>query len=312
MSLPNGATQTFHLDAFGLEVESDFAFPGASAEPGPGRPHRLHISRADLTTLPAATDTRRYLRNLQSYEGAPYAMLESEAGDVLFLYGRIATFHLSADRTELRCAVARPGDATWQRVLLDTVLWTVSLLCGYELLHASAVATDHGVIALIAASGGGKSSLAAELLRRGGRLFADDVIALGEEGLEMTAYPGPPLMNLPEVITPGTVGEAALVYDFGDERWIHLAGPRPPAGPLAAAIILDRRPGETTNCSPVEATTLTILGHMLSLPHLGAMRRRFELLGAFAETVPVWSLRADISVTPGQLADHIESRGAAA
>ena len=81
--------------------------------------------------------------------------------------GTARIFHLSTDGRVLRCAPTDRDDPIWQRVLLDTVLWTVSLLRGYEQLHASAVRTADGVIAFTAGSGGGKTSLAAEFLRRG-------------------------------------------------------------------------------------------------------------------------------------------------
>ena len=111
----------------------------------------MTLRAAPAAELPSLLDEPRYLRNLQAYDGAAFAMVEGPQGDVLFAYGRTALFHLSADLTTLRHAVGADEDLAWQRVLLDTVLWTVSLLRGFELLHASAVTTEHGLIALVAA-----------------------------------------------------------------------------------------------------------------------------------------------------------------
>src|ERR1035441_1963395 len=81
--------------------------------------------------------------------------------------GTRAVHHLSADASVLQCAPSDPAEPSWWRVVLDSVLFTVALLQGYEALHASAVATRDGVIAITAAAGGGKSTLLAELLLRG-------------------------------------------------------------------------------------------------------------------------------------------------
>jgi hypothetical protein len=261
--------------------------------------------------LPSLLDVPRYLRNLQAYDGAGFAMLESPDGDVLFAYGRTALFHLSADRATLRYAVAATGEAAWQRVLLDTVLWTVSLLRGFELLHASAVTDHHGLIALVARTGGGKSSLAAEFLRRGATLFADDIVALDEATGQPLAHPGPPLMNLPVVLDPAQVG-ATVVAEFGDERWVAVDRAPIAPTPLAAVVLVNRVAGETARCDIMEATSLSLLPHAVSLPHLSERaQRRFGIFGAVTASVPILSLHADPAVTPSELADLVDRRLAA-
>jgi hypothetical protein len=127
------------------------------------------LTPADPQTLFTLTGDPRFLRHLVAYEGCPFATLEGASGDLLFHFGPQALFHLEADRRRLNCAFARPDDRLSQRVLLDTVLWTTSLQVGFELLHASAVATDRGVLAFVADQGGGKTTLAAEFLRRSRR-----------------------------------------------------------------------------------------------------------------------------------------------
>jgi hypothetical protein len=301
-----------YLDAYGLEVATDIVLPGSRPHP-PGRAHVLTLRAAPPAELPSLLDEPYYLRNLQAYDGAAFAMLQSTDGDVLFAYGRAALIHLSADLSTLRYAVGAPEDRAWQRVLLDTVLWTVSLLRGLELLHASAVTTAHGLIALVARTGGGKSSLAAEFMSRGATLFADDIVALAESGGEVIAQPGPPLMNLPRVLAPAQVG-GRVVADFGDERWVALddAGAPARASPLAAVVLLDRAPGETARCATVDATSLTLLPHAVSLPHLAdRARRRFDIFGSVSASTPVLSLHADPAVPPSELADLVERRLAA-
>ena len=98
-------------------------------------------------------------------------------GDFRFLHGERSAHHLSADLAQLRCAFGKAEPSEW-RVVLDSVLFSIALLRGGEALHAGAVATEKGAIAIAAASGGGKSSLLAALLQAGLPLLSDDVVVL--------------------------------------------------------------------------------------------------------------------------------------
>jgi hypothetical protein len=301
--------QVAYLDAYGLEVTTGIALPGTQSTPVDGQRQSLTLLRVPAQELPSLTDDRRYLRNLQAYDGAPYVMLEGADGDVLFAYGRTALFHLSADHTVLRCAVADEGDAAWQRVLLDTVLWAVSLLRGFELLHASSIHGRHGLVALVAHTGGGKTSLAAEFLRRGAALFSDDILAFTDVEGTMMAHAGPPLMNLPRPLAPDELGGGRILAEFGDERWAALERhATTPASP-DAIVLINRIAGESARCTREAATSLTLLPHVVSLPHLGdRARRRFDIFGEVATNTPVLSLYADPSLPPSDLADLIEGQ----
>src|SRR5207245_620438 len=110
-----------------------------------------------------------------------------------------------ADGGRLGCA---PRDVTmldWQRVLLSRVLPNVSLARGREALHASAVETPLGILAVAAPSGTGKSTLAGELMNRGWPLFADDVLVLSRGSGGVEAHPASPHMNVGD----GAVGSVA-------------------------------------------------------------------------------------------------------
>jgi hypothetical protein len=301
--------QVAYLDAYGLKVETDLLLPGIQSTPADGQRQSLTLLRVPAEELPSLLDDRRYLRNLQAYDGAPYVMLEGSDGDVLFAYGRTALFHLSADHTVLRCAVADEREPAWQRVLLDTILWGVSLLRGFELLHASSVTGRHGLIALVGHTGGGKTSLAAEFLRRGAALFSDDILAFAEIGGATVAHPGPPLMNLPRPLAPEELGGGRILAEFGDERWAvverHATTPTTPA----AVVLINRVAGEAPRCIREDATSLTLLPHAVSLPHLrDRARRRFDIFGGVATTASVLSLYADPALSPSELADLIEGQ----
>jgi hypothetical protein len=301
-----GKGRSCELSAFGLTIESNFALPGA--EPAvPGRELALRLAGRD--ELKALATEPRVLRGLHLFDDCPYAMLEGSDGDVLIWYGHRALFHLSADRRVLRCAPTARDDPVWQRVLLDTVLWTASLLRGYEQLHASAVMTANGVVAFLAASGGGKTSLAAEFLRRGAALYTDDILALELRDGGVVAHRGPALMNLPRHLVPDIAGEANVLADFGEEQWVWVQRPALSAERLAAIVIIARTAGLATRCVRAENTALTLLAHLVSFPHLVERERtRFELYASLASTTPVLELTADPSVSTAELADLVAER----
>jgi len=67
---------------------------------------------------------------------------------------------------------------------------------GQEVLHASAVRTDAGVIALCAVSGTGKSTIACALSRRGHLLWADDAVCFAPKDAAVEAQPLPFTLRL--------------------------------------------------------------------------------------------------------------------
>ncbi len=300
----SGAASAWRLSAFGLELESDFALPGLRVTSANANAAIVELRRVPRPELAPLISEPRTLRYLQVLDQCPYAMLEGARGDVLFHYGPRALFHLSADRRQLRCAPTDAEDRTWQRVLLDTVLWSASLLSGFELLHASAVLTRAGVVAFAATSGGGKTSLAAEMIRRGALPFSDDILAVEDRDGRLLAHPGPPLLNLPATSRlPGSV----VIADFGEEHWVWLSRSAPlPPTELAAVVLLDRQ-GDGAACAPVDATSMTLLPYAIGFPHMGdRARQRFELCGAIAAGVPVLQLRAHPSLGPAALADLVQ------
>jgi hypothetical protein len=292
------------MTVFGMRVAADMCLPGASRQrKDGGEPDLLlrSVPRADLEDL---TTEPRYLRYLHSFEGCGYAMLEGVDGDVLFHYRERALFHLSTDRAVLRCAVSESGTA-WQRVLLDTVFWTVSLLKGFELLHAGAVVTPHGLIALVGNSGAGKTTLATEFLKRGGVLFADDIVALRARGDEVIAYPGPSLMNLPRFVEPWDPEAWEVLAEFGDEQWICLERVPPLPQRVRATVLLT--PGATAaECVALSQTSPTLLPYMVTFSHLVERRRQqFEVAGELAAGASLLALSRPPRADPAKLVDLI-------
>jgi hypothetical protein len=292
------------LSAFGLCVRLDFplaALEGAGDAPGAPT---LEARLAPFPAQDAAPGIEEVVW-VTRFDGQDFAMRRLRDGSHRFVYGERACFHLSADVGVLRCAVADAADPGWQRLFLDTILWQCSLLRGFELLHASTVCWPAGAVAIVAMTGGGKTSLAAELLGRGATLVSDDVLALDRVDGRLGGHPGPPVMNVPRT-GPAELGRE--LARFPDERWVALDRVAREPQPLAAICLLERQPGSELTLERRPSTPLDLLPHMfLSRGESGRDAARFELLSDVATEVPVFRLAADVDVPPAELANLVES-----
>jgi hypothetical protein len=315
--------QQLDLTAFGLRLIADVTLPGAWE----GRP----LCQPDLPSLQirssvatqAIEDSWSGLEAIGwegLIDGAPFVVERGIEGDHRFVHGSQpdrsgassagthAVHHLSADACVLRCAPSDPADPSWWRVVLDSVLFTAALLGGYEALHAGAIATPDGVIAIAAATGGGKSTLLAELLGRGSALMADDVLVLESRGTEAPlAHPAAPLMTIPAASIPMlSKGDSPrTISSLEDERWIAVPV-HPEPLPLKALVVLDRRPGLQTSLQKIEDPLAPLLGSLMSFPHSPERQRtRFELASVLASKTALWRLTADLDTVPEVLADTL-------
>jgi hypothetical protein len=255
-------------------------------------------------------------------DGAPFVVERGCDGDHRFVHGEPpdhsgspspqtrAIHHLSADVSVLQCAPADQDDLTWWRLLLDSVLFTIALLHGYEALHAGAIATPNGAIAITATTGGGKSTLLTELLSRGHVLLADDVLVLQPRATQPPlSYPAAPLMTIPaaRVAMLSMPQPPDPIAALGEERWIAFPTfPRPLE--LKALVVLDRQPTSQPQPSlcKIEAPLAALLGALMSFPDtVERQRARFELASSLASTVGLWRLTASADTPPDALADAL-------
>ncbi len=358
------------LTAFGLSLRFDVTPPGAwvaRALHGPSAPGEAGtlgetglpgqagpLGAASLPSLEirscvsaqAIEDSWSGLREIGwegVIDGAPFVVERGIAGDHRFVHGTHpdatrAIHHLSADAGVLQCAPADPADPSWWRVVLDSVLFTVALLQGYEALHAGAVATADGVIAITAASGGGKSTLLSELLGRGLALMADDVLVLEARdsvreargdvreargtdfSLSPITYPAPPLMTVPSGRIPkleeGNLGKGNLgasnysntpeiICSVDDEDWIAVPV-HPEPLPLKTLVILDRQPGLKLSLEKIDDPLAPLMGSLMNFPRGPERQRtRFELASILAAKTTLWRLTAGMETPPDVLADTL-------
>ncbi len=296
------------FSAFGLSITARFPIPGEAlltAEPKLPEvvleiesPQRLEQEWSGSVS-PQAWQGRLG-------DGQEFAIEWGREGDLLFRYGTRARFRLDPTGAHLGCAPSDPAAVAWRRVLLTRVLPNVGIAHGYEALHASAVSTERGIVALAAASGAGKSTLARELMERGWPLFADDTVVLGRNGNVVEAHPSAPFVNLPEAA--GDVG--SLGTDLGvidGERWVAVADfPLAPRS-VAAIVLLEREPGMPLGAWPMRESPLALAPFMLGLPdHEGRDADRFALYADLVERTQLMRLTADTGHSPADLAEALE------
>ena len=193
---------------------------------------------------------------LRDGDGRPQAYGWRRDGDHWIDVPGLATFRLGAGGTHVDAAPApaAPPDLV-EDAFAGTVVPLALCLAGYEALHAGAVLTPAGVVAICGFSEAGKSTTAYGLSRRGHRLWADDVVVFeAREGAAM-AHPLPFSLHLraPSQAYFGASGDAEPV-----------AGEH--AAPLAAVVLLERTAVDAT--PPVEVARLSLAEAVPAvLPH---------------------------------------------
>lgn len=117
--------------------------------------------------------------------------------------------------------------------IMSRVLTITAYQRGLLPLHASAVDVGGQVIAVSGLSGAGKSTMAALLVARGGRVVADDMLVLGEEGALVWPGAGGLKLSSKSLARIGRTPEGlALANDVEGKYFLSL-----PAGTQAAAPI---------------------------------------------------------------------------
>ena len=297
--------------AHGLRLDCSFALPGmlAADRPTDGLP-TLTLALRDpdeLQRVWSGAGSEPEWRGRQG-DGRELAIERGSAGDVLFTYGELARFLLDPWMQRLDCAATDSGQ-DWQRVLIGKVIPAISVMLGYEALHAAAVESPDGVVAIMAPSGSGKSTLAAELLNRGWPLFADDQLTLGRIEELVLAYPGSAHMNLapslPGEIDPSSLGETLGV--LSGELWLTARASTIQTRPVRMLCLLERGADLAPAIHTQAANPLQLAPYMLGLssdPERGPSR--FRLYADLVETTPLIRLSAGLEYPPGQLADLIE------
>jgi hypothetical protein len=296
------------FSAYGLSVTPAFDLPAWPAESAPFSPGlTLQLGGRDAVGRRWSGAIPPAVWQSVSADGCRVRLERGRNSDWRLAYGRKATFHLCAAGCTLLCAPEDADDLGWVRFLFDTALRCASHALGFEALHASAVSTPVGTVALVGEAGSGKTALAAELVARGYPLVCDDVLTLSRDGGTVIGHPGPSFMNLP-FDGPASADElGTALAEFPGETWVRVTSAERRPRPIAAVCILERRPGATTGTTRIEPSSLALLPHSLGLERSrNRTSSSFSLLRLLAAGTPLYRLEADPAADVSELAWAVE------
>ena len=291
--------RTYRL--FGLNLASDFPFANRLSE-GTGASDLTFF----CTTRPPAPDgqgERVYRSPWRNSDGESLAHLDRFPGAEVLRYPPAAEFTLEPERITGHLLDPAQADLLELRLIGPVLSYWLERM-GIPTLHASAVRKGSGAVAFLARHGGGKSSLAAALMRTGAPLMTDDVLPVEEAGGSFLARPGYPQMRMEpdtarhflgriEGLTPVCPGEAKLRVPVGPDSF---GAFQETALPLTCLYVAERIPGGSrVEISPLPRSQalIELVRHSFA-PHLveaaGLQPARLDLFARLVQQIPVHRL----------------------
>ncbi|MGA2756750.1 MAG: hypothetical protein ABSF58_05305 [Solirubrobacteraceae bacterium] len=220
------------------------------------------------------------------------------------------TMVVSEDGLSIRCAPAGGGsDSGWPALVTAQALPLAATLRGLEVFHASAVSLDGRALLFCASRGGGKSSLAAQLVLRGAGLLSDDAVAIDEQ---LVAHPSTGALHLrpAELARLGQAARDELQIGSLTRLDGRTVGSVPPAGaaPLDCVCLLERSAADGPAMELLEAVDpVLLLGSTfnLSVRSPDRLLRHLEFCARIAAQVRVFRLLVRPGVDAVALADEV-------
>jgi hypothetical protein len=291
------------LSAFGLRLDlgPGIEVPGLAGSgpaPGdaPGAITRVRLDPAELERrwAPLSAGARR-MRELGDAETTVLSVDLAEPAGYLLDAAGVGRVLVSLDGTELLCD-PDPERADWGFILAAQALPLAATLRGFEVLHAAGVVLDGEAVLFAGPPGAGKSSLAAALLRRGGRLLSDDAVALDWQQRSIVAHPGAGALYLraaehERLDEEERGGLGASVAQMGRYRYEPEA--RSAAAPFGALFLLEWAQGGAAIERLEGGDPFALLASTFNLSVRSAERltRQLDAVGALAATERVYRLR---------------------
>ncbi len=167
----------------GLVIDSSIPLPGAGAAPAAAAASvDLTLRLGEPVTVGGDLPPGRLVALLERGGRLWHAVVRDDDG-WLVRFGGAADVRLSADLSTATAHVDPDFSLDLFEVLANGfLLATVLQLRGDLVLHASAVHTTDGALALVGHSGVGKSTVATLLARAGAPLIGDDVVRVDDPG----------------------------------------------------------------------------------------------------------------------------------
>lgn len=286
-----------------IRLGSDIALGGlADAEPGAettivirrGRPEDAslvwipHPEGAEFVPDWARVD------HLRSSDGGWFRIRYDYRGHVADCFirsdGRVIT--VDADDGET--------DAELSNLIEGPILGRAMRLAGHPSLHATALAFEGRAIALMGASGAGKSSLAWALVQQGCQLVSDDMVGLAMEDGRPVVHPGRARLRIwPDVVERLGVDASISSALFPTTVEMTKIGVRDPGifsqGPVPLHAVYQVRPRGLKASGPLitdlpvseRLAELAVNLHGVIAPDRQGRQRELALLAQIAAVVPV-------------------------
>lgn len=184
-------------------------------------------------------------------------------------------------------------------------------LNGMPVLHASSVVANNQVIAFLASSGVGKSTLAGAFMQKGYPLFSDDILPIEQNSNRYSARPGPAMIRMwPQAIQYFTSIESDVSQSLPEvmpgvtKRWVpagyqNLASHSRNSLPLSSIWVIERvklTVGES-NIFSVRLSPLLAVIELLRnsftgklVDKIGLSPYRLEFFSKLIKDIPVWRI----------------------
>ena len=237
----------YYYSAYGITLRSNTPFPHLF--PSRRESHDVEVDLAGETNfeeLPAGSAV--------DPEGAT-VLVEGDGGRVVRYEnpqgGAAIQLQFNRDGSRVRVVWATGSAADdIPAMVMGSLLGTCARLRGVVLLHGGAVVVDGGAVLLMGASGAGKSTTTAALMKRGHPVLTDDLIALELEPRDdgVWVHPGPGHIRLnPDAALALGESPSSLPFHFSDPATI------------GGKHLLDAASGGLFHGVPVRATSLCFL-----------------------------------------------------
>lgn len=332
---PGGQPESYRGVAFGLAIEAEWPLTGTTSAPQSTPAPQTSSSPQTSSAPTKVTRVRRLPASEFDNAAAQSAerILEHRGGDagdgpVSFTVDRspehyrfwlegFGRYLVAADGGLIACELGAAEPAQHERFVLAHALPFAAVLQGYEVLHASAVASDGGAAAFTGPSGTGKTRMVGRLVARGAGFLTDDVLAVEAAQGHIRAHPGPAFISIrhDDAEMLAEVG-GRLGSDAGATDKVHVSPPR--RGEVSRLrAVYHLRWGDTFEIDPLPRADFNRILALSFVPYLATperLARHLEIAQLVSADVAQFRLQTPgpwlADETLAQLEAHI--RGATA